>query len=152
MGSAMNRLVSVLALLALVSGCSGDGPVAAHDAVVTLPAVPGRPGAAYFTLKAGREPLRLTGIESARAERFELHRTVNEGGLTRMEPLPAQDSSFAAGEPLVFAPGGKHAMAFGLDPALRVGDRIPLTFQFDAVGPVTVDAEVRGPGQAHAGH
>ena len=50
------------------------------------------------------------------------------------------------------APGGKHAMVFGLDPAVRVGDRVPLTFRTEGFAPRTVEAEVRGPGQAHASH
>lgn len=148
----MKWLVPALVALSALPGCGDGGPVSARGAVVTLPAVPGQAGAAYFTLEARREPVRLTGLESPRAERIELHRSVSEGGLTRMEELPPGDAEFASGRPLVFGPGGKHAMVFGLDPQLRPGDRIALTFRFDAVGPLTVEAEVRGPGQAHASH
>ena len=47
---------------------------------------------------------------------------------------------------LVFEPGGRHAMLFGLSPKVKAGDRIPLTFSFNVAPPVTVDAEVRGAG------
>ena len=43
-------------------------------------------------------------------------------------------------------------MLFGVDHALKVGDRISLTFTFEGAAAVTVEAEVRGPGQAHADH
>ena len=51
-----------------------------------------------------------------------------------------------------FEPGAKHAMLFGVDPALKVGDRLSLTFTFEGAPPVTVEADVRGPGQAHGAH
>ena len=91
----------------------------------------------------------LHGIASPRAERIELHETRSEGGMSRMAAL----ERVAVGDGEVrFEPGGKHAMLFGVDPALKVGDRISLTFTFEGAPSVTVDAEVRGPGQAHAGH
>ena len=149
----MNRLVPILAVLLAAAGCGQpSGPVEVENAVVTLPAVPGQAGAAYFTLRANREPLRLESIASPSAQRIELHRTSNEGGVMRMTPLEPGESEIASSRPLAFEPGGNHAMLFGLDPALRPGGRISLTFRFNAVAPVTVDAEVRGPGQGHAAH
>ena len=43
--------------------------VVVERAVVTLPAVPGRPGAAYFTLRSNGDRHRLAGISSARIAR-----------------------------------------------------------------------------------
>lgn len=149
----MKRLVPILAALLATAGCGGSSePVEIDQAVVTLPAVPGRPGAAYFTIRANRAPLRLEGVTSASAQRIELHRTSNEGGVMRMAPLQPSEAGIAPGRPLVFEPGGNHAMLFGLDPALQAGGRISLTFRFDSAPPVTVKAEVRGPGQGHAAH
>lgn len=140
------------AALLLTSGC-GRAPeapaVTVEDAVVTLPAVPGRPGAAYFTLRTNRDPTRLVAIASPQAGRIELHETIEEGGVSRMVPL--RDKSFAPGRPLVLAPGGRHAMLFDMDPNLRVGSPITLTFRFEPAPPVTVKAEVRGPGDAGPG-
>lgn len=149
----MKRLVPILAALIVLTACGGSsGPVQVENAVVTLPPVPGRPGAAYFTIRANREPLRLEGVVSPSAERIELHQTLHEGGAMRMKPMPPAGAEIAAGRPLVFEPGGNHAMLFGLGPALRPGGRISLTFRFSSAGPVTVEAEVRGPGQGHAAH
>ena len=143
----MRRLLATaFAASALLAGCGGtqDGApsVDVAEAVVTLPAAPGRPGAAYFRLESNVEA-RLTTIESSRAGRIEIH----EAGMRRVGSV-----ALAPGEPLVFAPGARHAMLFGLDPALRPGDRLPLTFRFAGAPPVTAEAEVRRAGDVHSGH
>jgi hypothetical protein len=117
---------------------------------VTLPAIPGRPGAAYFTLRSNTEPMRLLSVTSPRAERIELHEMREENGVWRMGAI--KDSRFPADGLLKFEPGGRHGMVFGLDPKLKPGAVIPLTFTFDPAPPVTVEAEVSGPGSGHSGH
>ncbi|WP_129791185.1 copper chaperone PCu(A)C [Sphingosinicella sp. CPCC 101087] len=150
----MRKALPIIALLLLAPACSRepDPPgVTVENAVATLPAVPGRPGAAYFVLRTNVDPTRLTGIESPRVGRVELHETMEHAGTARMAPLA--DAGFTPDAPLQFAPGGRHAMLFDMDPALRVGDRLTLTFRFDPAPPVTVEAEVRGPGDAgHGAH
>ena len=150
----MSKALSLLGTLLLLPACS-RGPealqVTVEDAVVTLPAVAGRPGAAYFTLRTDRDPTRLVAVGSPSAGRIELHETMARGGMSRMAPL--RDAAFTPDAPLVFRAGGRHAMVFGLDPRLRVGDRVRLTFRFDPAAAVTAEAEVRGPGDAsHDGH
>lgn len=150
----MRNLVPILAALLFATACSPNpGPpgVTVEDAVVTVPAVSGRPGAAYFTLRTNLEGTRLTGVTSPAVERIELHESTSEGGVMRMGPL--ENASFTAAAPLVFEPGGKHAMLFGVAPAVRPGGTVPLTFTFEGAPPVTVQAEVRRPGQGgHDGH
>ena len=149
----MRSAVPMIAMLLTAAGCTPapHAPEASvENAVVTLPAVRGRPGAAYFTVRSNHEGTRLTGISSPRAGRVELHETVSEGGASRMRPLTEAVVSPEA--PLVFEPGGKHAMLFDMATELRPGDRLGLTFTFDPAPPVTVEAEVRGPGQVHPGH
>jgi hypothetical protein len=139
----------LIALAASLAGCDvprADPAVTVQRARVTLPAVKGRPGAGYFQLEASGLPVRLSGVTSPRVERIELHES-RAGGMG-----PLKDTSFPAGGKLDFAPGGKHAMLFGIDPALKPGDRIPLTFRFDRAPAVTVQAEVQGPGGGHAAH
>lgn len=148
------RLVQFAAasLLAL-AGCDSGPPgpnVSVEEAWVQLPAVPGRPGAAYFTLVANEGPARLVSVSSPRVQRIELHGTSTENGVARMRPL--ENPAFPDDLELVFAPGGNHAMLFELDPALKPGDRIPLTFTFDPAPPVTVDAKARAFSEGHGGH
>ena len=150
----MNRLVPILVLLLACAGCERAPPeprVTVEGALVTLPVLPGRPGAAYFTLRTSNDPTRLTGVSSPRIGRIELHETASEDGVAAMRPL--RDAIVGPAAPLTFAPGARHAMLFDIDPAVRPGGTVPLTFTFDRAPPVTVEAEVRGPGEgASASH
>lgn len=138
------RTVLGMAFLLGLAACnsqSNEPRVTVEEAWVQLQAVPGRPGAAYFTLQAAGAPQRLAGISSPKIERIELHDSSMENGVMRMGPL--KDTNIPAGGVLEFAPGGKHAMLFGIDPSVKAGGRIPITFRFDSAPDVTVQAEVR---------
>ena len=141
----------IMTLIGCDAAVSNRSTVTVADARVTLPAVRGRPGAAYFTLRGGDRPARLVRITADRAERIELHETRTIGGVMRMAALG--ETQVPAGATIAFGPGGRHAMLFGLDPVLRPGDRVRLTFSFEQAPPVTVQADVRAPGDAaHSGH
>ena len=147
------RLIIGTAVLLAAAAC-GDSPAGApvtvEEAWVQLPAVTGRPGSAYFTLGSPYRNGRLIGLSSPAAERIELHETRTKDGISRMQPL--ESTAFGDIGEIEFRPGGKHAMVFGIDPALKPGDRISLTFTFDHALPVTAEAEVRAIGGGHAGH
>jgi len=137
----------ILATALALAACDvprAEPQVTVTDARVTMPAVRGRPGAGYFTVRTNAQPVRITGVTSPRAERIELHEMRMDRGVMRMGPL--QEAGLPANGELEFKPGGKHAMVFGLDPALKPGDRIPLTFTFDRAQAVTVQAQVQRPG------
>ena len=146
---------SILATAALLAAAACDhgpppGPVVeVEDAAVTLPAVSGRPGAAYFTLRTNNDPMRLVSVTSPRADRIELHEMREQNGVWRMAAM--KEGRFPTSGEMKFEPGGRHAMLFGLDPKLTPGATIPLTFTFDPAPPVTVQAQVQGPG-GHSGH
>ena len=149
----MRSAVPILAALLFVGACDtapAEPRVTVEGAVVMLPIIPGRPGAAYFVLRTNNDPTRLTGVASPRIGRIELHETVSDGSVARMRPL--ESTTFAPDEPLAFAAGRRHAMLFDIDPAARAGGTIPLIFSFDPAPPVTVEAEVRTAGAAHEGH
>jgi hypothetical protein len=135
----------IAALFALPgSGCAPDPPGATvEDAVVTLPAVRGSPGAAYFTIRTNR-PARLTGVSSPAIGRIELHESMATGGMNAMGPL--RDTGVSPGAPMLFEPGGRHAMLFDIAPSVRVGQSLTMTFAFDRLPPVSIEAEVRAPG------
>ena len=138
--------------LALLGGCNRapEAPqVEVEHVAVTLPAVPGRPGAAYFTLRTNVYPTNLIGVTSPLVQRIELHDSGSAAGVSSMKRL--EETVFPGRGVLAFKPGGKHAMLFGIDPSVKAGGRIPLTFTFDPAPAVTVEAEVRAPGD-HGGH
>ena len=146
------RSVILAAALALAS-CDAPQPdprVEVHEAWVRLPPVSGRPAAAYFTLESNNDPTKLVSVSSPKVERIELHGTATEGGIARMRPV--EDLVFPSNLKLEFAPGERHAMLFGVDPALKPGDSIPLTFTFEPAPSVTVQARVRAFGEGHGAH
>lgn len=128
-----------------------DGAVRVSDPWVRLPAAKGQPGSAYFRLEAGSEGTRLTGLSSSLVRRIELHETQMKGNVARMELK--KEVEFPFDGKLVFEPGGRHAMLFGIDKSVVAGSKIPLTFSFNVAPPVTLDAEVRALGDGpHEGH
>jgi hypothetical protein len=148
-------VLAALAGAALLAGCDRpppDGTVRVKDVWVRLPAAKDRPGGAFFRMEAGSEGTRLLGVSSPAARWIELHETQMKGSTAKMKHR--KDVEFPSRGELVFEPGGRHAMLFGLSPKLKPGDRIALTFSFNVAPPVTVEADVRGPADEgpHAGH
>jgi copper(I)-binding protein len=151
----MRRILPLLLAFAAMVGCQKPAPkeLAVRDAWVRLAAVPGRPGAAYFTLAGSATPERLIAVESPRIAKVELHAGGMEGGMMTMKPMAGADVP-ADGE-ASFAPGGSHAMLFGVDPAIQPGGTLPLAFRFQSGKRLEAEAKVLAAGDAgpdHAAH
>ncbi|MEH3106054.1 MAG: copper chaperone PCu(A)C [Sphingomonas fennica] len=148
MNRPIRRAAAPFLALAALAACHGKGggdrPV--RQPWVSLPAVPGRPGAAYFTLSGEGGARVLTGVRSALVQRIELHAGGMHGGMMTMRPLPRAE--VAAGATRAFAPKGDHAMLFGIDPAIRPGTAIPLRFDFADGTAFEAEAKTVGPGEA----
>ena len=141
------------AALLLISGCRPEArtpEVGVRDAWVRLPATPAQPGAAYFTLQGNMEGTRLLDVTSPLVRWVELHESVEKNGVTRMERR--KEVEFPSRGALEFEPGGRHAMLFGINPSVKPGTAVPLTFSFNNSPPVTVDAEVRSASGEPAAH
>ena len=135
-------IVAALAPLALIACSTAEeaGPVeTVENAWVRLPAVDGRPAAAYFTLNGGEAGDTLLAIDSERVANIELHETIMDGEAMRMRPIMSAD--MPPGEAVNFEPGGRHAMLFGIDPEITPGTTLSLNFRFDSGRDVTVEAE-----------
>lgn len=122
---------------------SGGAAVTVRQAWVRLPAVPGRPAAAYFTLRS-RGKVTLDGITSPSVDRIELHDMKMDGNVMRMVPI--DKLALPEGQPVAFAPAGRHAMLFDLQREVHAGNQIALTFIFQGAPAVTVQAPVRPAG------
>ena len=98
--------------------------------------------AAYFAARLSEGVAdRLTGARIEGASAIELHgHTMNADGMMQMHPIGPQDITDTA--PLVFTPGGRHLMVFGLDPVSE-GDRINGVLVFERAGEVPVVFDVR---------
>ncbi len=99
--------------------------------------------AAYFALYlASGSADRLVAARIEGAGRVELHgHTVDiETGMMQMRPIGPQ-AVLAAG-PMLFVPGGRHLMVFGLEP-VNEGGSVAGVLVFERAGEVPVTFEVR---------
>jgi len=62
--------------------------------------------------------------------------------MMRMRPVSG-GLQIAAGETLVFQPGGLHIMLFNIQQPLVAGENTPLQLNTDQCGTLEVDAEIR---------
>jgi copper(I)-binding protein len=149
----MRPLLAVALACLSIAGCGREGPapgVTVDDAWVRLPASSGQPGAAYFTLRSPEEGTKLVGLTSPLVRWVELHESTTASGVVRMKRR--NEVEFPSRGKLVFEPGGRHVMLFGIDPSVKAGGRVPFTFAFNTAPPVTVEAEVRRTDGAHGEH
>ncbi|MBX7496085.1 copper chaperone PCu(A)C [Qipengyuania sp. 6B39] len=147
-----------LAVAALpLAGCSGgDTPTEAaedanptglevSDARLVLPAVSGNPGAIYMTVtNAGERNVAIRGTSVEGASSAQIHDTVESAGEMVMGEMG--QVMVAAGESASFEPGGKHIMAFDLDPSLTAGGTTALTLTIVGGKTMTTDIAVIGAG------
>lgn len=123
LGHVNRRIAAALLLFSTVSSCERAAPsLGVGGAYVVLPAIPGRPGTAYFAVDAssfGGDPLpAIRGVRVEGAGRAEIHQSMTMHGMARMRPLATVP--LAAGVTR-FCPGGLHVMIFDLDERLQPG-------------------------------
>ena len=136
-----------------LAGCSGGDTAteAAEDANPTglevtnaklvLPAVSGNPAAVYFSVtNAGERNVAIRSASVEGASNAQLHDTAEmnqEMVMGEMGPL-----MLSAGETAIFEPGGKHVMAFDIDPSLEAGGTTAMTLTIAGGKSVTTDVAV----------
>lgn len=100
--------------------------------------------AGYLTLtNTGTGPDRLVSATSPAAASIELHAHIHEGGMMKMEQVPAID--VPAGGTVALEPGGLHLMLFGVKPDVLAAGPVPVTLTFEQGGPVEVAFSVIEP-------
>lgn len=144
----VSKLVGVAALTAFIlTGCKqesavpqadasasaaphGPGPdakpgVAVSNGKLVLPAVKGRPGAAYFDLaNTGSATVTLAAVQIDGAGKAEMHET-KDGKMNSLPKLDVPPASTVS-----FARGGKHVMVFDLDDKIVAGGTAEMTLTF----------------------
>jgi copper(I)-binding protein len=101
----------------------------------------GERAAMYFTVvNRGDVADHLLGVSTPVAEFAEIHRTIADGGMMRMEPV--ESLRVSPGEALHFAPGGYHVMLLALKEQIAPGDRVEATLTFRRAGQISVEARV----------
>ncbi|MEQ8432899.1 MAG: copper chaperone PCu(A)C [Oceanicaulis sp.] len=94
--------------------------------------------AGFFTVEGGGEAGRLTGVESAEAERIELHTMTMEGDVMRMRQVEAMD--VPADGALNLSSGGDHLMIFGVSADAAADGVLDVVLQFE--GGRSVEAQL----------
>lgn len=125
----MRFFVTMAAIGLGLAGCAKPRVIEIEDAWVRMPAVPNRPGAAYFTIEGGPADTTLVNVSADFAVRAEMHESMAKGGsMATMRPI-ARVVIPAATE-IKFAPGGRHIMLFDVDQRARQVGAMLLTFTF----------------------
>jgi periplasmic copper chaperone A len=100
-------------------------------------------GGAFVTIvNNGKTADRLVSASSPAAQTVELHETVDDNGVMKMEPRP-EGWEIPAGSTLDLKPGGKHIMLIGLTAPLEAGKKIQMTLNFEKAGAQTIDVPVQ---------
>lgn len=126
-------------------------PLAAHAEVTAAnvwarPAVAGQTATGVFMKLQTTDPVTLIGGSTPAAQSVEVHEMKMDGDVMKMRRLD-KGLPLSPDKATELAPGGLHIMLIGLEKPLAVGDKIPLTLQFESVegDPQTLEttAEVR---------
>ena len=101
------------------------------------------PLAGYFDLaNQGARSVVLIAASSPAFRKVEIHRSMEEGGMSSM--VPVQRLGIRAGAILRFSPGGYHLMLVRRVKPLRIGDTVPVILKFTGAAPLRVMFRVNG--------
>ena len=104
----------------------------------------GTPAGGYFVLhNDARQPAVLVSTTSPAFGQVMMHKTTEEGGVSRMLHVDSVD--VPTGGKVVFAPGGYHLMLMQPTRKLAPGERIPITLEFLDGRRVAAEFKIRGP-------
>lgn len=151
----MKKVAILLGSILAVTACTGSDH-AAHDhdhghhshgephIIISdarvRPPLPGRDIAAGYFQLSSDQPDRLVAVTSPVSGRTELHTHIDDNGIMRMRRVNG-GIDIAAGEDVVFEPGGFHIMLFETQIAPDTKD-IALTFDFETAPDVTIIADI----------
>jgi hypothetical protein len=145
------RRLLLTALVALVGSAAapiGSAPIIVRGAW-TRPAAAGMNAAGYLTIvNTGPFADRLISAASPSATRVSIHESRRVGAVMTMRALPML--RIPSKSQVALAPGGYHLMLEALRRPLRLGERVPVTLNFDRAGALHVRLAV-GAGPAVSG-
>lgn len=146
----MRAIFPAMALFSLASlaACGDPAPTYVDQAWIRLSPNADSPSAGYFTVHGGDAPVTLRGVLTDRAQRVEMHESLEQGGMMTMRPVESVEVPAKA--TVTFAPGGKHIMLWGVNPAAVEQGKMPLTFLFSNGDRIIVDAVIQKPKETAA--
>jgi protein SCO1/2 len=128
--------------VSVVRAATTSGPVTVQRAWSRATPPGTTVGVAYFDIVNSGAADDLVGLDSAAAQRVEMHATSMAGGMMQMRQV--QSVAIPAAGRVAFSPTGLHAMLLQLKQPLKEGERVPLTLIFRHAGKVQVMAVVQG--------
>lgn len=154
-----SQILAALTLGFLASSAFAEGDIHIKDAWVPV-APPGvKVMAAYLEIKNTGKQQVLTGVSSPAFGKIEIHRSVIQGNVARMEHL--KELAIPANASVLLQQGGLHLMLMDVKKPLASGDQVSMTFIFGNGEKIAATAIVRsgkmegmGEGGAmdHSGH
>lgn len=141
------HLLAIAALqVAALGGAAADdfeaGALRIDDPWTRPSAGGAKTGAAYFEIEnTGKTADRLVSAKTDIAERVELHESIEEAGVAKMQALKDGIAVPAGGEAKL-KPRGMHVMLLGLKQKLDEGQSFPMTLTFEKQGDVQIQVEV----------
>ncbi len=102
-------------------------------------------GGAFFVVSnASPTPDKLISAASTAAGSTEIHQMAMDGGVMKMRAVSALE--VPPGGKLELKPGGYHVMLLDLKQPLKVGDKVPLTLNFQNAGSIAIIVDVEAMG------
>ena len=142
----MRAWLGALALVCLAQTANAAVVVEKAWARATPPGT--RVGVVYAHLRSDQAD-ELVSLESAVAERVELHASINDGGTMKMRMLSSL--ALPANTAVTLQPGGTHIMLTGLRASLAAGTSFDVTLRFRSTSPLTIRVKVLAPGEPEPG-
>jgi phosphatidylserine decarboxylase/copper(I)-binding protein len=140
-------------IILLLAGCNAyaSGHISIRHAWIADAPGSTATRSAYFDIENhGSEAVSLMEVSSPVFARTEMHRSIDENGMARMERQSGVEIR-PAGR-LQFMPGGLHLMLYNATKAPQPGDRVPLRFAFSDGTALEAHAQVRKPADVHQQH
>ena len=141
--------IAFMALLVAVPVHAAE--IRAGDLVISQAwsrATPGgaKVGGGYLTIEnKGATPDRLIGGSADVASKVQVHEMSMNNGVMTMRPVDG-GLVIEPGKTVKLAPGGLHLMLLDLKGALKQGEKLPVTLEFEKAGKVSVVLDVGGIG------
>jgi periplasmic copper chaperone A len=144
-------LYGIAFMATLLAAPVSAAEVKAGDLVITQAwsrATPGgaKVGGGYLTIEnRGSAPDRLIGGSADVAAKVQVHEMSMNNGVMTMRPVDG-GLVIEPGKTVKLSPGGFHLMLLDLKGALKEGDKLPLTLEFEKAGKVSIVLDVGGIG------
>ncbi len=134
------KLKTLLASMMVFLPAAAHAEVSVKDAWLRETPGQSKVSAAYASIENTGAADTLTGITMSVPGMAEVHRSMQQDGIMKMDAVPRLEVP-AKGK-VELKPGSFHVMVMNLQQPLKVGETVNITFTFEHAGKVTVPAKV----------